>query len=447
MRSATVLALVLLAAVATTRVAGFADMVRSVAKNDRHATTLAQHRELCMKANVAREDLPVCRVAIVSGGGFVKLAVAMKANLTSRLLGTQLGFTGGHVHQPRYEQVCRGGTGHAEAVAVAFNNTAVAFDEVLQVFLESHDPFEFAAGDGADGVAHVGSQFRSAIFCIGIEQHTEAEAKLRQVAEDHNRTLATRVEGYGGRFFEENDDPNELLRIRMEAEAEVAKDIERMKKEQQQQPQQGAEGHEHGDKGPRVRIREVAREQSERQRGPADDSAIDAFEKALLAKRAALKAGKRKSEMSEEEWNAAKKAGHALPAFTKPQLPPAPEKHEASYEEHLDRVTPPSRAKQVEFPQRPAVESIRGAATQADAAAAAATGATTTVEAPPATTTAAAAEAGAPHHDPGKPPHPAEPVTPEHQHAAPHHGDGDPAAPSDATTTAAAAAPEDAKAN
>jgi peptide-methionine (S)-S-oxide reductase len=84
---------------------------------------------------------------------------------------TQVGYTGGHMDHPTYEQVCTDRTGHAEAVEVTYDPDRVSYQDLLRVFWEIHDPTT-PNRQGPD----VGSQYRSAIFFHGGEQKRMAEA-------------------------------------------------------------------------------------------------------------------------------------------------------------------------------------------------------------------------------------------------------------------------------
>lgn len=80
------------------------------------------------------------------------------------------GYTGGHVKNPSYEQVCDGTTGHAEVIQMVYDPAKITFDELLEVFWETHDPTTLNR-QGND----VGTQYRSAVFYHNAEQKEKAE--------------------------------------------------------------------------------------------------------------------------------------------------------------------------------------------------------------------------------------------------------------------------------
>ncbi len=90
----------------------------------------------------------------------------------------QSGYSGGHVPNPTYEEVCGKGTGHAEVIQVTFDPSVVTFRELLEVFFTVHDPTT-PNRQGAD----VGPQYRSAIFYHSPEQKWVAEEVIRDVNE------------------------------------------------------------------------------------------------------------------------------------------------------------------------------------------------------------------------------------------------------------------------
>ena len=69
------------------------------------------------------------------------------------------GYMGGHVHDPTYQQVCTGTTGHAEVIQITYNDQEIDFVDLLEVFWRTHDPTTLNR-QGND----VGPQFPSVIF-------------------------------------------------------------------------------------------------------------------------------------------------------------------------------------------------------------------------------------------------------------------------------------------
>jgi peptide-methionine (S)-S-oxide reductase len=86
---------------------------------------------------------------------------------------TAVGYAGGVTPNPTYREVCTGLTGHTEVVLVVFDPTVVSFEQLLQVFWESHNPTQ-GMRQGND----VGTQYRSAIFTHDDAQHEMARRSL-----------------------------------------------------------------------------------------------------------------------------------------------------------------------------------------------------------------------------------------------------------------------------
>lgn len=90
-----------------------------------------------------------------------------------------VGYSGGSVPDPSYEQVCTGRTGHAEVVQVTFDPETVSYREILEVFFAIHDPTT-PNRQGAD----VGPQYRSAIFYHDDDQRRVAEEVIQELEEE-----------------------------------------------------------------------------------------------------------------------------------------------------------------------------------------------------------------------------------------------------------------------
>ena len=80
------------------------------------------------------------------------------------------GYSGGHIKNPAYREVCMGTTGHAEVARIVYNDEIISFDKLLEVFWYVHDPTTLNR-QGND----VGEQYRSIIFYHDEEQKEKAE--------------------------------------------------------------------------------------------------------------------------------------------------------------------------------------------------------------------------------------------------------------------------------
>lgn len=88
------------------------------------------------------------------------------------------GYTGGHVENPTYEQVCSDTTGHYEAVQIMYEPDVFPYERLLELFWRSIDPT-----DPGVQFADRGSSYRTAIFVHDDEQRLLAEASKRELAE------------------------------------------------------------------------------------------------------------------------------------------------------------------------------------------------------------------------------------------------------------------------
>jgi len=122
------------------------------------------------------------------------------------------GFSGGHVKNPAYREVCEGTTGHAEVCQITYDKTKLSYEDMLQAFWKSHDPTQLNR-QGND----VGTQYRSVIFYHNEEQRKLAEEYKKKlndekvydhpvVTEISPYTVFYKAEDYHQNYFNENGD-------------------------------------------------------------------------------------------------------------------------------------------------------------------------------------------------------------------------------------------------
>ena len=86
------------------------------------------------------------------------------------------GYTGGHVPNPTYNDVCSGMTGHAEAIQVTYDPGVISYEQLLEVFFELHDPTTLNRQD-----ADVGTQYRSAVYYENEVQKQAIDQAIERV--------------------------------------------------------------------------------------------------------------------------------------------------------------------------------------------------------------------------------------------------------------------------
>jgi peptide-methionine (S)-S-oxide reductase len=103
---------------------------------------------------------------------------------------TAVGYMGGKLKDPTYQDVCTDRTGHAEVVEVEFDPSEVSYDDLLRVFWDNHDPTTLNR-QGPD----TGTQYRSVIFYHSPEQETTAKASKEALAKSgrYKRPIVTEI--------------------------------------------------------------------------------------------------------------------------------------------------------------------------------------------------------------------------------------------------------------
>ena len=111
------------------------------------------------------------------------------------------GYSGGHVENPTYEEVCTGETGHAEAIQILYDPEVLSYDALLEVFWKTHDPTT-KNRQGND----VGPQYRSIIFYHSSEQKRLAEAYKAKLDKEGiwKKPIVTEIEPFT-RFWPAED--------------------------------------------------------------------------------------------------------------------------------------------------------------------------------------------------------------------------------------------------
>jgi peptide-methionine (S)-S-oxide reductase len=106
------------------------------------------------------------------------------------VISTSVGYMGGEFENPTYQDVCTGRTGHAETVEVIYDPSLISYDQLLEVFWDSHDPTTLNR-QGPD----LGDQYRSVIFYHDEEQKRLAISSREKLQESgrYERKIVTQI--------------------------------------------------------------------------------------------------------------------------------------------------------------------------------------------------------------------------------------------------------------
>ena len=101
---------------------------------------------------------------------------------------SSVGYMGGSTKNPRYQDVCKGDTNHAEVVDVYFNPKVITFSKLLNIFWKNHNPTSLNR-QGLDK----GTQYRSVIFYYSIVQKNIAETSILEQSKNWNKPIITQL--------------------------------------------------------------------------------------------------------------------------------------------------------------------------------------------------------------------------------------------------------------
>lgn len=121
---------------------------------------------------------------------------------------TTVGYVGGKTEDPTYQEVCRGNTGHAEAIEVVYDPSVISYEELLTYFWRLHDPTT-PNRQGPD----VGTQYRSAVFYYTPEQKLAAEKMKVAAQKKWKQPIVTELVD-GGRFYPAENYHQDYLKTR-----------------------------------------------------------------------------------------------------------------------------------------------------------------------------------------------------------------------------------------
>jgi peptide-methionine (S)-S-oxide reductase len=101
---------------------------------------------------------------------------------------TTVGYMGGELKNPTYEQVCTDKTGHVEVIQIIYDEEQISYKKLLEIFWELHDPTQLNR-QGPD----IGTQYRSVIFYHNVEQKNLSEDSKKQQQKKYTKKIVTEI--------------------------------------------------------------------------------------------------------------------------------------------------------------------------------------------------------------------------------------------------------------
>jgi peptide-methionine (S)-S-oxide reductase len=163
-----------------------------------------------IKTEVKMDKPDMLNIQTVTLGGGCFWCVEAIYNSLKGVLEVTPGYSGGHIVNPTYKEVCTGTTGHAEVCQITYNSDSITFKQLIEVFFSVHDPTTLNR-QGND----VGTQYRSIIFYNTPEQKITAENYIMELKNSgiFEDTIVTQLEpfevfykaeDYHNNYFENN---------------------------------------------------------------------------------------------------------------------------------------------------------------------------------------------------------------------------------------------------
>src|SRR6266404_4670114 len=156
-----------------------------------------QYLEPFVKAGLIKT--PAHETAILAGGCFWGMEEIIRK--IPGVIKTTVGYSGGTTPDPTYEEVCAGGTGHAESIEVVFDSSRLSYETLLDYFFRMHDPTTLNRQHN-----DVGTHYRSAIFYTSEAQKQTAERvkTQRDKSGKFNRPITTEITAATKFYFAED---------------------------------------------------------------------------------------------------------------------------------------------------------------------------------------------------------------------------------------------------